>query len=97
MDCRLRSHMSSLKIPICAKRRIILDIIMASELFWPLTLANYLPFSNCASSQERGSAGSYGLIILTAFFLRSIFSIAPYLENICFIVVSAYTCTNPVI
>ena len=95
-DCCLRSHMPSLKIPVCAKRVITLYIIMESEIFWPPALANSLPFSKCSISPERGSVGSYGLIILIAFYLRLIYPIAPYLENRCFIMVSADTCTNPV-
>ena len=43
-DCRLYSLISSFKITVCARRVIPFDIIMASEIFWPPDLANYLPF-----------------------------------------------------
>ena len=71
-DCCLHSRMSSLKNPVCAKRAISLDIIMALEIFWPPAIANSIPFSNCSISQARGSTGSYGPIILTVFSSRSI-------------------------
>ena len=93
-DCRLHSFMSSLKINVCARRVIPFDIIMASEIVWPPTLENSLPVSNSSIVQDRGSAGSYDPIILTSFSLRSILSITPYLENICFSMVSADTGTK---
>ena len=70
--CRIHSMMSSLRINVCAISVIPSDIIMALEIFWPPSLVNSLPFSNCLISQARGSAGSYGPIILTAFSSRSI-------------------------
>ena len=75
-DCRLHSLMSSLKIPVCDSSVIPFDIIIASEIFCPPDLANYLPFSNCSISRDMGSAGSYDPIILTEFYLRSSSSIA---------------------
>ena len=66
-DIRLHSLMSSLKIPVCSRRLIPFDIIMALEIVWTTALANYLPFSKFSISQARVSTGSYGPIILTAF------------------------------
>ena len=85
-----------IRITVCASRVIPFEIIIASEIVWPPAIANYLPFSNHLISQARGSAGSYGPIILTVFSLRSIFPIALYLANICCSMVSAYTCLKPV-
>ena len=96
VDCRLHSLMSSLKITVCTSRVIPFDIIIASEIVWPPDPANSLPFSNCFISWYRGSAGSYGPIIFNAFSPRSISSIALYLENRCYSMVCANTCTKPV-
>ena len=95
-DCRLYSLMSTLKIPVCARKVIPFDIIRASDIFWPPALANSLPFYKCPISRARGSAESYGLIILTVFSSRSILLIDLYLEDRCCSMVSADTCTNPV-
>ena len=92
----LNSLMSSLKISGCARRVINFYIIIAPDIVWPLALANSLFFSNCLVSQARGSAGSYGPIILTAFSLRLISSITPWLANICCSMVIVDTCTKPV-
>ena len=45
VDYRLNSQMLSLKIPVCARRVNIFDIIMESGIVWPPALANSLPFS----------------------------------------------------
>ena len=82
--------------PRLCERMIYLDIIMALEIVWPHACTNYLPFSNCSISWVRGSVGSQVPIILTAFFLRSILSIAPQLEVRCCSMVSDVTCTNTV-
>ena len=76
-DCRLHFLMSSLKIPVYARRVILFDIIMVSEIVWTPAPANYLPFSNCSISWARGSEWLYGPIILTVFSLRSISLIDP--------------------
>ena len=96
VDCPLRSRMWSLKISVCARKVITFDIIMASDIVWPPALANSLQFFNCSIIHVRGSTGSYVPIIFTAFSSRSILLIALYLENICCIIVSVDTCTNPV-
>ena len=83
VNCCLHYQMLLLKIPVCAKRVIPFDIIMALDIVWPPYLANYLPFSNCSIIQSRGPAGSYGPIILTAFSSRFISLIASSLENRC--------------
>ena len=75
-DYHLHFLMSSLKIPVCARRVLVFDIIMESEIVWPPSLANDIPFSNCYISWDRRSAGLYRPIILTAFSSRSISSIA---------------------
>ena len=76
-DFRLHSLTSSLKIPVCTSRVIPFDIIIASEIVCPPDLANYLPFSNYFIIWDRGLAGSYGPIILTALSTRSTSLIAP--------------------
>ena len=42
-NCCLHSLVLSFKIPVCPRRVIPFDIIMALDIFWPPALANSLP------------------------------------------------------
>ena len=74
---RLHSWMYLLKVAVCDKLVITVDTITELSIIWPPTHENSLPFSNFLIKRARGSVGSYGPIIFTAFSLRSISSIEP--------------------
>ena len=66
VDYWCQSQMSSLSIHFCAKMVIPFNTIIASEIFCPPSLEKPLPYLSWSIRWARGSAGSYGPIILTA-------------------------------